>query len=213
MNEIKIKNIKYLKNICSQIDSRARTYRDSKREDCKYWRKVDSLLYELCKKFPDHDYLNHVFVKVSAIDRFYNAWLYRKRVRYIDVAKKLQNSNIDVQLSRMRNRLTSKNIMDVVDAVNIVADCRSKGHFVVFASKYLHFHKPNIFPILDKFAEDKMREISKKGGRHLGRCACKNRYECFCRQLIELRVTLRITTGRKFSLSDFDKFLYGSRYF
>jgi len=149
-----------------------------------------------------------------AIDRLYNAWLYRKGIRYIHVARKLQASDIDDLLSKADNHLSPKSLKHVVDTALTVAGFGNikNPQYIVFASKYLHFHKPNVFPILDRNAEKRLRAISKRTGLHLKSCDCNSRYECFCRQILELKRALKSVSHRRFSLSDFDKLLYGRRY-
>ncbi|MCK4445431.1 MAG: hypothetical protein KAW09_12865, partial [Thermoplasmata archaeon] len=180
-------------------------------EDSEYWRMLDNQLYQLCRSFPDHDYVGPILVKVIAVDRLYSAWLYRRRVEYMDVAQGLQASNIDTLLDDLGNRLTLKNVKDVANAELVVAGFGNpKGaRYHVFASKYLHFHRPYAFPILDGSAEKRMKSISKEIGLHLDDCHCETRYECFCRKILALRKALRTVTDRRFSLLDFDKLLYG----
>lgn len=208
-----MKNTKYLEIVRDQLIScKKRYFLDGEISD--NWRRVNVILYQMCRSFPEHRYISHILIKVTAVDRLYNAWLYRKGIRYINVARKLQASNIDTLLDKTGDYLSSRNVEDAVAAASTVAGFGNVGNprFIVFASKYLHFHRPKVFPILDSNAEKTMASISNKTGLHFDHCHCDSRYECFCRQILALKRVLRTVTDRQFSLLDFDKLLYGKRY-
>lgn len=198
---------RYLKDLCQQIRNCIEKY--NKDED---WVRKDDFLYNLCKNFPENKTLSIVLIKVTAIDRFYKAGLYRKRVKYEYVARRLCRLSIDEQLSRIGDKLTLRNVREVANIVLRVASSTSgsKEKFVVFASKYLHFHKPNVFPIIDKYSEKKMINISKKLGITI---SANNRYECFCRRIIEFKKLIEKVCHERYSYSQLDKFLYGEPYF
>jgi len=208
-----MKNVKYIRKVCNELLSCIEEYQSDDKYS-EYWRRLDTQLYQLCKSFPDHNYVGPILVKVIAVDRLYTAWLYRRGVKYINVARGLQDSDIDTLLNEIGNRLTLRNVKDVANAELVVAGFGNpkRARYDVFASKYLHFHRPNVFPILDSSAEKRIKSISNKIGLHLNDCYCETRYECFCRQILAMRKALRTVTDRHFSLLDFDKLLYGERY-
>jgi hypothetical protein len=204
---------KHLRRLHNELISYKKRFQ-SNAEISENWRKTSTILYQLCKSFPDHRRIRYILTKVTAVDRLYNAWLYRKGIRYIDVARKLQASNIDSLLKKVGDNLSLRNVKDAVTVASTVAGLGNikNPRFIVFASKYLHFHRPNVFPILDSYAEKTMRSISNKIGLHFDDCECDSRYECFCRQILALKRDLRTVTDMQISLLDLDKLLYGKRY-
>lgn len=204
---------KHLRRLRNELISCKKRFQ-SNTEVSENWRRTSTILYQLCKSFPDHRCIRYILTKVTAVDRLYNAWLYREGVPYIHVARKLQASNIDRLLNKVGDNLSLRNVNDVVTIASTVAGFGNikNPRFIVFASKYLHFHKPKVFPILDSYAEKRLRLISNKIGLHFDDCDCHSRYECFCRQILALKRALRIVIDMQISLLDFDKLLYGKRY-
>jgi hypothetical protein len=203
-----------VKKIARRMQSCVRVYSKSKRHNAVLWRQIDKFLEDMCKKFPDHSNLNEVILKVTAIDRLYRAMLYRRRRNYRKIALGLMDSNIDDVLKHINGSLNLKNLPKVLEAAGIVAGFGNpkRPRYWVFASKYLHFHKPRLFPLFDSNAKKKCNSIANRLGLRNQSKVNKNPYEAFCRQLLALQGILTRESGYKPSLSDFDKFLYGEEY-
>jgi len=208
-----VKAPKNLDELSNAIKMCTEKYQKSENNEIIIWRSIDEFLEDMCRRFPNHEYFNHVLIKITAIDRLYAAWLNRKKINYRKVALKLIDSDIDCQLENVGKSLTIKNVKKVANAVATVAGFGNPKYprFWVFASKYLHFHNRNLFPILDSFAEEELDNIFKKLRlKHESRVGT-NRYEKFCRKLLALHAMLS-EEGYVPTLSDFDKYLYGKRY-
>jgi hypothetical protein len=202
-----MKNNKYLKEIYRKLNRCIKNYKNDE------WYNVDRVLYNLCKTFSTHKSINEILTKVVAVDRIYRAWLYRKRVNYYEVAKRLQELNLDSMLEKVGKNLTEKNIKNVTEIVLLVANPVNpqRPRYIVFASKYLHFHKPSLIPIFDSNVKKEMKKISKRLHLH-SECRCRTEYECFCHQILELKKALQKIAKKRISFSELDKLLYGKRY-
>jgi len=202
------------KEIAERINRCRKVYSNSKKHDIVLWRQIDRFLEDMCKKFPAHKNVKEVIVKVTAIDRLYRAMLYRGRQDYHKIATGLRDSDIDKVLRQINGLLSIKNLPQVLEATKIVAGLGNpkKPRYWVFASKYLHFHKPKLFPLFDKNAKDKCNALCRRLGLTNEYLNSMNEYEAFCRQLLSLQKVLVHKTRCKASLSDLDKFLYGEQY-
>lgn len=96
------------------------------------------LFHSLC---PENKQIEHVLLKVSALNDFYSTNIFDT----YSVAKHILNKDIDTQLWANDYSL-----------VNDIAKISIKGktrNFYSFASKYCSHHKPNNYPIFDSFVE------------------------------------------------------------
>ena len=96
------------------------------------------LFHSLC---PENKKIEHVLLKVSALNDFYSTNIFDT----YSVAKHILNKNIDARLEENNYSL-----------VNDIAQISIKGktrNFYSFASKYCSHHKPSSYPIFDSFVE------------------------------------------------------------
>ncbi|PTL36051.1 hypothetical protein CLG94_06350 [Candidatus Methylomirabilis limnetica] len=96
------------------------------------------LFHGLC---PENKQIEHVLLKVSTLNDFYNTNIFDT----YSVAKHILKKDIDAQLGANDYFL-----------VNDIAKISIKGktrNFYSFASKYCSHHKPNNYPIFDSFIE------------------------------------------------------------
>ena len=96
------------------------------------------LFHSLC---PENKKIEHVLLKVSALNDFYSTNIFDT----YSVAKHILNKNIDARLEENNYSL-----------VNDIAQSSIKGktrNFYSFASKYCSHHKPSSYPIFDSFVE------------------------------------------------------------
>jgi len=129
------------------------------------WDLANEILYDLCAKFPHHKNKSEVMAKVMLIGRSYAASIERrknKRKNYDDfyedvVAPKLMKSKLDRYLSRLEgeNRISESNIGTILKTHKYLVDLFqsiTKLNKRSLASKYLHFHYPNLFYLYDSRA-------------------------------------------------------------
>jgi hypothetical protein len=74
------------------------------------------------------------------------------------------------------------------------------------ASKYLHFHRPDIFPLFDQRAAVGIRRVTPRGKRS-GKLAAKHpdaKYKAFCERCLWLLETIEKRFGTRLSLRQYD---------
>lgn len=107
------------------------------------------LFNELC---PENKKIEHILLKVSALNDFYSTNIYDTYT----VARYILEKNIDVDLNA--------NNYSLVNEIAKVSISGKQINFYSFASKYCSHHKPNSFPIYDSFV-DKMLMHYKKADK------------------------------------------------
>jgi hypothetical protein len=125
------------------------------------WGTGNDWLYDLCERYPSHNKIDHVLAKIWLIGRAYAASAERgvsgkgKGDEYlIQLSKRLIDNKIDKFLSGLPKGTAnySSYYQSVVKAhrdVELVFADKNKLKRVSLTSKYLHFHRPNLFPIYD----------------------------------------------------------------
>ena len=101
-------------------------------------RSLNLLFNKLC---PENKCIEHVLLKVSALNDFYSTNIFDT----FTVAKHILNNNIDDDLRT--------NNYAIVNKIANVSIKNKKKNFYSFASKYCSHHKPEIYPIYDYFVE------------------------------------------------------------
>jgi len=139
------------------------------------WSLGNDVLYKLCRDHPTHDKSDAIVAKFWLIGRAYSAAIERRRNAaetsddfYVHIlTDRIQKSGIDQWLSELPRKAgnpwfdlspvisTHKRLMDVL-ATMTGLDKRS------LASKYLHFHRPDLFFIYDSRARKAIREVTPK---------------------------------------------------
>ncbi len=135
----------------------------------------NEVLYGMCKKYFRHKIPDHILAKTILIGRAYAVALDRGKDRgktdeeklneklinddfYLkEVVPLFQNSDIDKWIKKLKkNNNLRKAIDDVLSAsfhlMDVLYDL-NKQHKKSFCSKYLHFHLPDLFFILDSRAQ------------------------------------------------------------
>jgi hypothetical protein len=146
-------------------------------EDRDPWAVSDGILYDLCKKYPDHRSAKAVTAKMLLIGRTYAASAERGRSAgaaakssnddfYIrDLPESLRTSKLDGILASLLHvsRIAEQNSSEVVRAhtelmkvLYTLTGVKKRS----LASKYLHFHRPDLFFILDSRAQNAIRRVS-----------------------------------------------------
>lgn len=129
------------------------------------WTFTNKILYDLCRKFPAHKADDAIIAKVLIIGRVYAAAIERRhnvKVQGDDfytktVAQNIKKSGIDRWLAALPSQLGSDEITTarilethhkVTDLFSEISDLNKRS----LASKYLHFHRPDLFFIYDSRA-------------------------------------------------------------
>ncbi len=163
----------------------------------------NQVLYRMCEEFPRHDDQYVTSGKILAIGRIYAASPERgagggnERAETLcsAIGGFLKDSAIDEKLFRICDDRTISHAPTYdaavelhcwfVDQIKICttkwnerpkkSDWKPRNH-VSFASKYLHFHKPNAFPIMDSITR---AALDQKGHR-----GAAGNYKSFCRDTL-----------------------------
>ena len=152
------------------------------------WDFSNKVLYDLCSKHPHHKNGTVIAAKILLIGRVYAAAIERRKdidandymgddFYFKKVVPELFNSDMDSWLHSLRRfrNITSNNISDVLRVHLWVTELFSNISGLnkrSLASKYLHFHLPNLFYIYDSRVVSALSSLSSITGR-LG----PNRYE------------------------------------
>jgi hypothetical protein len=167
------------------------------------WDFGNSVLYDLCREYPLHNSDAEIIAKVWLIGRSYAAAIERRKNAEVDVsgdgfyistvAPVIRKSKIDFWLEPLRD-------LDLVNNENLSRIL--KVHFDVMslfreisglekrslASKYLHFHFPELFFMYDSrasFGVSRLSEITGRSGRSTGEY--DNIYRKFCEKCLKIR--------------------------
>lgn len=157
------------------------------------WDFANDWLYKLCRQYPKHIDESHCIAKVWLIGRSYSASIERKSAPagadklYKEVAPKMQRSKLDELIAALPDGRSSyltrfsRGVEVHAELIKIWCSAGAKGKRSL-ASKYLHFHRSNIFPILDSFALGAIRKVT-PGMRHLDQLSAATgdeTYMAFC---------------------------------
>jgi hypothetical protein len=133
------------------------------------WRLGNQVLYDLCRNHPKHDSNEVIVAKVWLIGRSYAAALERRRNPteqndnfYEDVvAPVIRQSDIDQWLSGLNDgKCGLAEIVTVHKRVTNLFFEVSGMEKRSLASKYLHFHRPDLFYIYDSRALESIRRTT-----------------------------------------------------
>ncbi len=160
----------------------------------------NQVLYKMCLKFPENECAYVIAGKVTAIGRIYAAPPARGAGKAIpngkplerEIGERLAASKLGRLLSEIEplDRISEKGVFDKVvkaheylveeisAATGAWKDVIRKENWTPknqpsFASKYLHFHRPNAFPIMDSFAKKGLRVESVSGSFSNYRLFCE----------------------------------------
>jgi hypothetical protein len=183
------------------------------------WDLGNQVLYDLCRDHPNHDAEDAIIAKIWLIGRSYSASIERRRtVDHLGdefyqqvVAPALRNSDIDSWLENLADTtepgvpgtiLIHKKLTELFQSITKL-EKRS------LASKYLHFHRPDLFFIYDSRAR---RAITKVVPRlnsipDFDVDECDFEYKDFVRRCVWLRHSIKEEHGLLLSPREIDKIL------
>lgn len=140
------------------------------------WKIGNQVLYDLCQSYPRHTVDSEIVAKIWLIGRAYSASIERGRGKAVDsglsndefyteaVPKALRTSHLDEKLEALAKLKETKesNVGPVLDAhvhlVKLFHGLTNKSKRSL-ASKYLHFHRPDLFFIYDSRAVQGIRSL------------------------------------------------------
>ena len=184
------------------------------------WDLDNQVLYDLCSQRPFHKSQQEIIAKVWLIGRSYAAALERRKNKssdsvgdlfYEDKAfPKIQNSEIDSWIGSLKNNSKPEEAIEAHFKLTKLFHEISELGKRSLASKYLHFHQPNLFFIYDSRAVKAIRQItpaSEKQLPSLSPIEQDGEYLKFYRRCLWLRDELESKLGRKPSPREIDKVL------
>jgi hypothetical protein len=185
------------------------------------WDLSNQILYDMCEQFPNHQDQREILAKILLIGRVYSAAIERRRVienvgddfYACTVAPCIRKSNIDKWIGQSRAvRLGSDEALDgMIRAHREVTNLFSKISGLnkrSLASKYLHFHVPELFFIYDSRSAKGIASVSKLFGIKVKRRGIGDAtYEKFAEECHLLRLAILERYGITMSPRQLDNFL------
>lgn len=185
------------------------------------WGVGNEVLYELCRNHPLHTDVPSVIAKVWLIGRAYAAAIERRRNKsdqnddfYVQkVGPSIIRSGIDlwIKISRQWDGPSKKSFATLLEVHNRTTQLFSDISGLEkrsLASKYLHFHVPNLFYIYDTRAVEALRELSSVVGR-AGRAdiPADNEYRKFAEKCLALQQYIESELGVRLTPREIDNLL------
>lgn len=186
------------------------------------WDLGNQVLYSLCQDYPRHDRDDAIIAKVWLIGRSYAAAIERRRngkdtsddFYETTVATKIKRSLLDNWLAALPDRLTDSwgELGSVITLhwrlMNLFSEMTDLNKRSL-ASKYLHFHRPDLFFIYDSRARAAIAKVTP----HLSQLRAvsaehaDSEYHAFCRRGQWLRENIKERFHRDLNPRQLDKIL------
>lgn len=185
------------------------------------WDLGNDVLYDLCRSHPTHCEESVVIAKIWLIGRSYAAAIERRLEKteenddfYVNsVASAIIKSDIDAWLLDSSQYMTPSieslpSILDVHWQVTSLFSRISGLEKRSLASKYLHFHQPNLFYIYDTRAVEAIRKLSSIVGRaDRAMTPSDNEYRKFSEKCLRLQRHIEAHFGVLLKPREIDKLL------
>jgi hypothetical protein len=186
------------------------------------WDLGNQVLYSLCQNHPKHDLGEAIIAKVWLIGRSYAAAIERRKnaeetsddFYEITVVEKIKKSNLDNWLANLPNQVIDPwNELGSVITVHkrlmdLFSDLTGLGKRAL-ASKYLHFHRPDLFYIYDSRAKEAITKITPRPNeiKNITAEDSDSEYHIFCRRCQYLRDSISKRFGATLTPRQIDKIL------
>ncbi len=158
---------------------------------------VEEVLSELFGKYPNNQELCDILIKAAALNSLYNT--------HIFAIVKMAN-HIHKNINNLDARLRSGSIELVDDIALLEVGNNKKRRNYSFASKYCHWHQPNIYPIYDSYVENIIWKYRKQDKNFMMFKRTElQQYERYKEIIDGFREHYRLT---KFNYRQIDKFLW-----
>ncbi len=192
------------------------------------WDVGNQVLYDLCRRFPRHDNKQAIIAKVWLIGRAYAAAIERRKNKtkigddfYTnEVAQCFSSSIIDQLIDGLADfqGVSDENLPDILRVHKSLMNevCKITGHENrSLCSKYLHFHKPDLFFIYDTRAVNALRMLSKTihFSSQVAKIGTENNPDCdpeygrFCHQALKVKNYIQESVGKSLSVRHLDNLL------
>lgn len=186
------------------------------------WDLANEVLYSLCQKHPSHDSNQAIIAKILLIGRTYAAAIERRKnaeetsddFYEVTVVDKIKNSKLDSWLASLSNQ-----IRDPWQALGTIVTIHKRVMDIFFeltglekralASKYLHFHRPDLFFIYDSRAKEAISKVTPRPN-YIKDIAVEEsdlEYHIFCRRCQHLRDNIRERFAKTLTPRQIDKIL------
>lgn len=188
------------------------------------WSIGNKVLYDLCRRYPRHAVDAEIVAKIWLIGRAYAASIERGRGKAVDsglsndrfyteaVPKALRTSRLDEKLEAlvMQRTTAESNVGPILDAhahlVHLFHGLTNKSKRSL-ASKYLHFHRPDLFFIYDSRAVQGVRALGIPARALDVPPSADREYARFVGAAIGIREHVRSELGRRLSPRELDRLL------
>lgn len=190
------------------------------------WQYGNSVLYDMCLQQPLHNDPDVIVGKLWLIGRSYAAAIERRKTGdnndteefyYNIVAPKIMSigQELDCRILRLNSfsNPTDSNLDEILsahkfltDAFNEITDLDKRS----LASKYLHFHCPNMFYIYDSRSSKKIKKYVQKNSPRLYKhysCDCDTTYADFCVRALDLQEFVERKYSKLLTPREIDNFL------
>lgn len=186
------------------------------------WDLGNQVLYSLCQDHPNHDRSGAIIAKVWLIGRAYAAAIERRKnaddtsddFYETIVVEKIKESKLDQWLATLPDKMTDpwtelgsivtvhKRLMDLFFAMT---DLEKRS----LASKYLHFHRPDLFFIYDSRAKEAIGKVTPPLNqiKNITTEDKDGEYHSFCRRAQCLREDIRMSFHKNLNPRQLDKIL------
>jgi hypothetical protein len=185
------------------------------------WDFGNKILYDMCANYPHHKSIDQIVAKIWFIGRSYAAAIERRKnaTEYNEdfytevVGPVMMKSGIDQWIAEInRFRFPTLDNIEKILAVhgslmNLIKKMTGMGKRSL-ASKYLHFHKPNLFFIYDSRAINSIRKLTPPTKTNLRiRTNIDVEYAKFCLRCIKLRDAIKSKFDTHLSPRELDNLL------
>jgi hypothetical protein len=186
------------------------------------WDLGNQVLYTLCQTHPKHDMDEAIIAKIWLIGRSYAAAIERRKnaaetsddFYETTVVKEIKKSELDIWLDAL-----PKKIVDPWSDLGSVITVHKRLMDIFFtltglekralASKYLHFHRPDLFFIYDSRAREAIIKITPRLSeiKEIPAADSDSEYHVFCRRIQYLKDSISNIYGKNLSPRQIDKIL------
>jgi len=176
----------------------------------------NEVLYDMCEKYKSHTVREQIYSKLWLIGRSYSAALERNKSeektedifrKTIDELIKI-GSCIDDKIQKLQPIVDDDTMYAALDVHKDIVDVFSKTTKMEkrsLASKYLHFHRRDVFYIYDGYANSSLMDCVK------GSVFANNKYDStyfkFCIKALALKTGIREKYGKDLSPRETDNLL------
>jgi hypothetical protein len=160
---------------------------------------VELALSELFERYPNNQDLQIVLIKVIVLDSLYNTNIRMGGENaLVKVANHILSKNIDGKLK--------SGLPELVDEIALINIEGNRRRNYSFASKYCHWHQPEIYPIYDSFVDHLLWAYREQDNFMMFKRIELQQYSQYKEVIKRFREFFELT---RFDFKELDKFLWG----